>query len=939
MRGTIFGLTAAVMLAASAPAASQTDSGMPELLRRSMENSRLPAGHGVAYTLTTRQFWDFGGREMHLCGEASYRFDPRAPRNQRFRNVSLEGDGRCQEMVSNQTRLTMRHGRPDIERVEVGPAAFGQPISIVREDARSVTYSVRIVRNENWNGMFGDEREPLSEERQRERIEAYANFSTEVTLDRRSARVLEMTQLDPNYSVGITSVRNMRLGTTYNPLTPTLSFPHQGAMTGEARALLMRINMRMETTYSDVELVRLNTPAPVIANAIGPVDVDARSTRQASAERSREQRGIGSFINSAQVTLHQRRIAELRSQFPQGGDPPADLSHEYLFLANAYLQVWSRQLDAHDQIGQAESLRLAVDALDNALLYRNAYESATRLGSTDNYYSVGVPSLLSLNEDDRALTHSRAVLAHASVVRALGESDNDSEEAVARAVPTVGWMAGRDGTGIEAAIAQISRARTDLIDAKIGRPVTAPANPAAAASLALVENLRNQIRAQRGGPVSGQIRTAFFDEYERLSGLLAPDTSERRLARVLQLTGAEAIAMTTFGATAPASSTIVYARGPSGPARRASATQTLGTRDDPVRRLLFGGDLPRSDHFSRQQTGLRPGRNQEMGGWIGALQSTHERSGDDQLRQAVSGIGAGAWEAFARDLAAQLQRAGVRDGARVLWIPSGSISFLPVGLAIDPATGRRLIDRYEFILAPSIDLIERGAAAPDYDRNATVGGVFNPTQDLPFAGIEATLIASSASVSDFTPAASTGASLIAQLGQYGTWHFAAHGSFDWSQPTRSGVLLRGGRRTSDQVRLTIRDVVTQARRAPPRLVVLSACETGLVGLEDNPDAFIGLPAAFLASGARGVVATLWPVNDVATALLVGRFYYAMQREGATPPAALRRAQLWLRDATQEELVAFLRAGAGGLGEADLAAAEDAIIVDANERGSRPYADP
>ena len=42
----------------------------------------------------------------------------------------------------------------------------------------------------------------------------------------------------------------------------------------------------------------------------------------------------------------------------------------------------------------------------------------------------------------------------------------------------------------------------------------------------------------------------------------------------------------------------------------------------------------------------------------------------------------------------------------------------------------------------------------------------------------------------------------------------------------------------------------------PRLVVLSACETGLFDINRNPDEFIGLPGTFTALGAAGVLGTL-----------------------------------------------------------------------------------
>jgi CHAT domain-containing protein len=81
----------------------------------------------------------------------------------------------------------------------------------------------------------------------------------------------------------------------------------------------------------------------------------------------------------------------------------------------------------------------------------------------------------------------------------------------------------------------------------------------------------------------------------------------------------------------------------------------------------------------------------------------------------------------------------------------------------------------------------------------------------------------------------------------------------------------------------------------PRLVVLSACETGLYDIDRNPDEFVGLPATFMQAGAAGVVGSLWLVDDLATALLMAKFYDLHQggaRGGVTPPTALRQAQTW-----------------------------------------------
>ena len=75
-------------------------------------------------------------------------------------------------------------------------------------------------------------------------------------------------------------------------------------------------------------------------------------------------------------------------------------------------------------------------------------------------------------------------------------------------------------------------------------------------------------------------------------------------------------------------------------------------------------------------------------------------------------------------------------------------------------------------------------------------------------------------------------------------HFCCHGAADPQDPVRSGLHL------ADDERITAADVMSQ--HIASRLVVLSACESGIVG-RDLPDEVIGLPTAFLEAGAAGVV--------------------------------------------------------------------------------------
>jgi CHAT domain-containing protein len=110
-------------------------------------------------------------------------------------------------------------------------------------------------------------------------------------------------------------------------------------------------------------------------------------------------------------------------------------------------------------------------------------------------------------------------------------------------------------------------------------------------------------------------------------------------------------------------------------------------------------------------------------------------------------------------------------------------------------------------------------------------------------------------------------------------------------------------------RLSVDRLLESEGLVRPRLVVLSACETGLYEITNNPDEFVGLPGAFLALGVEAVIGTLWPVSDGATALLMAKFYELHLQARLSPPTALHKAQAWLRGATAADLLTFANDGA------------------------------
>ncbi len=131
------------------------------------------------------------------------------------------------------------------------------------------------------------------------------------------------------------------------------------------------------------------------------------------------------------------------------------------------------------------------------------------------------------------------------------------------------------------------------------------------------------------------------------------------------------------------------------------------------------------------------------------------------------------------------------------------------------------------------------------------------------------------------------------LTRYAILHIATHGFLDPKRPEHSGLVLstvdRDGKELNGFVGL--QDIYQL--RAPVDLVVLSACQTGL-GKDVRGEGLLGLTRGFMYAGASSVVASLWKVDDEATAALMKQFYENMLQKGMTPSAALREAQNTIR---------------------------------------------
>ena len=126
-------------------------------------------------------------------------------------------------------------------------------------------------------------------------------------------------------------------------------------------------------------------------------------------------------------------------------------------------------------------------------------------------------------------------------------------------------------------------------------------------------------------------------------------------------------------------------------------------------------------------------------------------------------------------------------------------------------------------------------------------------------------------------------------------HFGCHGEFKPNSPLESFLKL------ANNDRLTLLEILN-LNLNQCRLVTLSACETGLTE-SSTTDEYIGLPFGFLLAGSPSMVSSLWKVDQLASTLLMMRFYENLKTLSTIP--ALNEAQQWLRNLTSEKLEILL----------------------------------
>lgn len=299
----------------------------------------------------------------------------------------------------------------------------------------------------------------------------------------------------------------------------------------------------------------------------------------------------------------------------------------------------------------------------------------------------------------------------------------------------------------------------------------------------------------------------------------------------------------------------------------------------------------------------------------------------ERLRDAVARPGPGDEQlrAASRDLYRRLVQPAaerMKEARRLVIVPDGVLFDLPfeILLTYDPSgevgweAQPYLTRDYATVYCPSASIYVRlktQKGKKKYERELLALGDpdFSPYRDLtdaslkeivPLPSTRSEVFAIGAYVKEdrkriFVGADASEANLKEELRTAGSphiVHLATHGQIDPVEPISSRVVLSPGAGGEEDGLLHTLEILSLPLDAG--LVVVSACESARWRISRG-EGVVGLSRAFVASGARGVVASLWAVSDVSTAELMKIFYERLLKKRKSACESFQSARLTLME--------------------------------------------
>ncbi|HYN81403.1 MAG TPA: CHAT domain-containing protein [Gemmatimonadaceae bacterium] len=244
-------------------------------------------------------------------------------------------------------------------------------------------------------------------------------------------------------------------------------------------------------------------------------------------------------------------------------------------------------------------------------------------------------------------------------------------------------------------------------------------------------------------------------------------------------------------------------------------------------------------------------------------------------------------------------KSGTIAGARrLVVVPHGALAYLPFAALRGRDSGKYLSDQFAILHLPSAGALPTLRAAANSAGAKSGSTVLAPfPRTLPATRMEAQSIGRTLRrASVLSGDLATEAAARDALQKRRVVHVASHGVLNLQNPLFSRIELAPVPHSPppNDGRLELREVLDLS--VGSSLVFLSGCETG-VGAAwstnfSRGEDYATLGQAFLFSGAKSVVATLWRIDDEGAAAFATRFYRHLKDRA--PPEALAQAQREMR---------------------------------------------
>ena len=240
-------------------------------------------------------------------------------------------------------------------------------------------------------------------------------------------------------------------------------------------------------------------------------------------------------------------------------------------------------------------------------------------------------------------------------------------------------------------------------------------------------------------------------------------------------------------------------------------------------------------------------------------------------------------------------KSGLDQVSHIVFIPHGTLHYLPFAV-LSPDEQHYLGLEKSLSIAPSATVfgycLKKGNPLLAKDRRDMPVAAFGDPDlgdhawDLPFASLEANSLSRYFThVNTWLGKRASETNLDNRPELPPLILFSCHGVFDDINPMLSALLLAPD--SLNDGRLEAREIFGLKMQA--FIVAMSACETGL-GTIRGGDEVIGLSRSFIYAGASSLLSSLWKVDDLATAVLMKRFFRNLA-EGHSRAESLRLAQL------------------------------------------------